>query len=321
MAGVVGVLGAGPPLEHVHAVHSLAEVAPEGLLGGHEQHVAVGGLVDLVADALPHAGQAGLAPLVVVGGVAGHHVGRTFVGLVGLDAVPVHVGGGIGLGHLQRRTLTGLPGADDSGKDAQGGHHRADVDAHVGQYGDAGEPLVVDHRLDQASPRVVGDAVAGHVAVRAGGAVAGQGAEHDPWVDGQEILEAQAQLGQRPRTHGLHHHVGLPDQVAVDLQAVLGLEIQADAPLATVGVEVEQRVALDDGPGHLPDVVAGRRFDLDHVGPQVGQERGHQARSEQGALHHLDSGQWPVGVCAHDRAASPAVGRPWCLVPEGTGQI
>ena len=38
--GVVGVLGAGPALEEVHAVDALAEVLPEGLLRGHEQDVA-----------------------------------------------------------------------------------------------------------------------------------------------------------------------------------------------------------------------------------------------------------------------------------------
>src|SRR5690606_41687703 len=48
----------GPPLEHVHPIDARAEVLPELLLGGHEQHEAVGGLVDLVADALFHAGGA-----------------------------------------------------------------------------------------------------------------------------------------------------------------------------------------------------------------------------------------------------------------------
>ena len=55
--GVVRIGGAGPLLEQVHAADALAEVPPEGLLRGHEQHMCVGRLVQLVADALPHAGQ------------------------------------------------------------------------------------------------------------------------------------------------------------------------------------------------------------------------------------------------------------------------
>src|SRR5664280_2785801 len=53
VAGVVGELGARPPLEQVHAADCLAEVPPEGLLGGHEQHIPpVLGLVDLIAHAI-----------------------------------------------------------------------------------------------------------------------------------------------------------------------------------------------------------------------------------------------------------------------------
>jgi hypothetical protein len=70
--GVVGVLGARPALEEVHAVDALAEVLPEGLLRRHEEDVAlVLGLVDLVAHALDHAGGARGPALVVVGLVAG----------------------------------------------------------------------------------------------------------------------------------------------------------------------------------------------------------------------------------------------------------
>ena len=56
--GVVGVLRARMGLEQVGAADAVAEVLPELPLGGHEQDVAVGGLVDLVADAVLHPGGA-----------------------------------------------------------------------------------------------------------------------------------------------------------------------------------------------------------------------------------------------------------------------
>jgi len=57
---VVGVGRPGPAVEQVHAAGAFAEVAPERLLAGHEQHVAVVGFVELVANAFPHAAEAGL---------------------------------------------------------------------------------------------------------------------------------------------------------------------------------------------------------------------------------------------------------------------
>ena len=105
---MVGVLGAWVRLEEIHAVDALAEVLPEGLLACHEQHMAVTGLVHLIAHALPHAGQAGGAPLVVVGRVAGDLVLRPQVRPLGLDAIPVHVGGSIRLGELHLAPDTGL---------------------------------------------------------------------------------------------------------------------------------------------------------------------------------------------------------------------
>src|SRR5439155_750549 len=53
-----------------------------------------------------------------------------------------------------------------------------------------------------------------------------------------------------------------------------------------VDVEVHERLALHDGPGHLAHVVALGRLDLDHVGAEIGQKRGQLARSEQGAFDH-----------------------------------
>ena len=57
-------------------------------------------------------------------------------------------------------------------------------------------------------------------------------------------------------------------------RARVGAQVEHDAALAAVDVEVQQRDALDDRPRHLADVVARRRLDLDDVGAEVGEVRG-----------------------------------------------
>ena len=203
--------------------------------------MAVGRGVGLVAHALPHPGQAGGPALVVVGRVAGHLVVGAQVGPLALDAVPVHVGGGVGLGHLDLAALAGVAGLYHRGQHRQCGQHGADVDAHVGHVGrDAGEALVVDDGLHDPGPGVVGDAVAGHVLVGAGRPVARQGGEHQAGVGGRQHVVAEAEAGQRAGAHGLHHHVGGGSQVDVGLPPSLVLQVEGDAALAPVGVEVQQ---------------------------------------------------------------------------------
>ena len=179
VAGVVGVLAAGPPLEQVHAADALAEVLPERLFRGHEEHVAVGGLVQLVAHAFAHAGRSRCPPLVVVGRVAGDLGLRPFVGAPGLRAIPVERGGGIGLCDLHPAALARLPGAQHAGEDAERAVQRPGVDTDRDVLRHVAEAVVVVGRCDDAGPRVEGDAVTRQVLVGAGHAVAGDRAEHD----------------------------------------------------------------------------------------------------------------------------------------------
>jgi hypothetical protein len=152
--------------------------------------------------------------------------------------------------------------------------------------------LVVGGR-DEPGPGVVGDAVAGEVAVRAGGAVAGDGAEHDLRVELAQHVVAEAELFEGAGAHGLDDGVGAGDQVLVDGEALVGLEVEGDGAFAAVGVEVQQRDALDDRPGHLADVVALGRLDLDDVGTEVGEVGGDLAGAEQRALDDPNPGEQP----------------------------
>src|SRR3954452_23389037 len=113
---MVGVRRPGPALEEIHPVDPGAEVAPEHLLARHEQHVAVVGRVDLVADALAHARGARRAAYVVVARVAVDLVLGAVVGLPRLAAIPVERGRTVALRKLEIRALAGVAGTNDRGK-------------------------------------------------------------------------------------------------------------------------------------------------------------------------------------------------------------
>ena len=178
----------------------------------------------------------------------------------------------------------GGAGADHRGQDAERPEERAGVDPDGGVLGEVGEPLVVGGDVDDAGPRVVGHAVARVVAVGARHAVARDGAEHDLGVHGAQVVEPDAAPGQRAGPHRLDDGVGRGDQLLHDGDTRLGAQVEHQRPLAPVQVEVHERGALDDGPGHLADVVAGGRLDLDDLRPEVDQGRGDLRRPQGRAL-------------------------------------
>ena len=198
---------------------ALAEVLPELPLGRPGAgRSAVGGLVELVADAVAHAGGARRPAHVVVRRVAGDLGLGPLVGLPGLAAEPVHGGGGVGLGDLEPAALAGGPGPDDAGQHAERAEQRTGVDAHRRVLGDGGEAVLGDLGLHQPGPHVVGDAVARQVLVGAGHAVARDGAEHDPGVDLAELVVAEAAALEAAGAHGLDDDVGVAHQVEVGLR-------------------------------------------------------------------------------------------------------
>ena len=109
-----------------------------------------------------------------------------------------------------------------------------------------------------------------------------------------QVVVAHAAAGQAAGAHGLDHHVGGRGQLLEGGHVLVGAQVHHDAALAPVDVEVHERDALDDGPGHLADVVAGRRLHLDDLGAQVDQRHGDGGRPEGGALEDPDSVQGGV---------------------------
>ena len=100
-------------------------------------------------------------------------------------------------------------------------------------------------------------------------------------IDDFEFVVAETKFGEGSRTHSFDDDIGARDQFSVEVGAFVGFEIKGDAALAAMGVEVKERDIADHWPGHLPDIVAAWRFDLDDISAEVGKKRPHLARSEQ----------------------------------------
>ena len=169
----------------------------------------------------------------------------------------------------------------DAGQQRERPEQRPGMDSHRRVLRQVAVPVVVVRRGHETGPGVERDAVRGQIPIRAGGAIARDGAEHDLRVHLAEPIEAQAALGEGAGTHRLDDGVSVADQVEVHLDALRSTEVEGDAALPAVDVQVQQRVAFDDRPGHAADVVALGRLDLDDVGAEVGEKGRELAGAEE----------------------------------------
>jgi hypothetical protein len=229
------------------------------------------------------------AALIVVRRIAGDLVLGPLVRPPCLRAEPVHRGRGIRLRDLEARGLTRGAGSDDGGEHAERAEQRPGMDAHRRMLRNGHEAVLDLLRLHEPRPHVVRDAVARHVLVRARHAVTRDRAEHDARVHLTKAIEAEASALEPTRPHRLDHDVGPPHEVEVRRHAFIGAQVEHDRPLAAADVQVHQRDALDDRPRHLPDVVALRRFDLDHLRAEVGEVGRDRTGAEHRALDDADA--------------------------------
>src|SRR4029450_7522301 len=82
--------------------------------------------------------------------------------------------------------------ADDAGENAERRVQRPGVDADGGVARNRGQPVGVEGGARDTGPGIVGDAMARHILVGAGRAVAGNGAEDDARVHLAQLLIGQA---------------------------------------------------------------------------------------------------------------------------------
>ena len=121
-------------------------------------------------------------------------------------------------------------------------------------------------------------------------------AVHEPRVDLRQRLVTEAELVEHADAEVLHDHVGVADQFAQRVPVGLLLEVEHDAALRAVdagevaavvmlGVALRERAAV-------AGEVALRRFDLDHVGAEVGeQHRAERAGQRGGEVDDADVGE------------------------------
>ena len=115
-------------------------------------------------------------------------------------------------------------------------------------------------------------------------------------IDLAQFLPTEAVLLGRTGPEVLAEDVGLRDELAQDLAPLLALEVQGHALHAAI-VGFEEGAAHVRQHGHAARRVAALgRFDLDHVGAEIGhQHPGHGARLRGGAGDDLDALKRAVG--------------------------
>src|SRR5262249_15322279 len=249
---VLAADGGGEVAPHVlvHRLHvdERVVVGPAGRAGiGAAGHAAR----DLVV--LPHAG---LAVAVVLDVAAPHEVGH----------------------HLLHRDLheLSLPGAlalDVGGHDGAG---RVHAGAGVADGGAAADWLAIGEagHAHHAAGGLGNHVEALVLVVRAGEPEALDARHDDARVRRAQPLPVEAQALHEPGREVLDDDVGALDHLEKELLAFGLLQIDGDAALVGVEHEEEHRVEARNFGAIAPRLLAARRLDLDHVGPEPAQELG-----------------------------------------------
>ncbi len=123
--------------------------------------------------------------------------------------------------------------------------------------------------------------------------VAGDRAVHQPGIELGQLFVAQAQLFRTADLEVLDHHVAARGQLAGQLQARFALQVQRDRALVAVGAVEVRGIARADAQAPVAGVIAaGRVFDLDDVGAEVGQRhRAHRPRQHARQVQYPHAGQ------------------------------
>ena len=127
---------------------------------------------------------------------------------------------------------------------------------------------------------------------------------NESWVDNAKLLVVEVEVGHGARAQVLDDDVGGRDQLAKDLLAAIRLEVDRDRPLVAVEAHERGALAIDQRRRHAHLVAAVGVFDLDHLGPEVGQLHAAERRRHVVAdLEHADAGERRRAI-AHRRPPS-----------------
>ena len=217
----------------------------------------------------------------------------------------------LALGEVEETALAGAVRLHDGRDHHAGGEQRDDlvgiVDVHAR---DARLLALVAGQRSDARGGVERAAERDVHALRPGVALAGDRGEHQPRVGGAQVLVAQARAIEHAAAEVLDHDVAVLRQIADHALPGLRLEVERQAALVAIG-EAELRRAVPPAVVivHLADdaegIEVGARFDLQHVGAEIGQHgRCVGAGGQKAEVEHAHTGQRTfhgAGLGAKDR--------------------
>ena len=194
---------------------------------------------------------------------------------------------GVEQGHVDVLTFAGALGVAQGGLDGHGGVQAGEQVGHGHAHllrATARQVVAFAGDAHQAAHALDGVVVAGALAVGAGLAKAGDGAVHQAGVDGAQALEVKPVAGHVAHLVVLHEHMGVLHQLA-DQRLAFGLgDVAGDGALVAVGAQVvggfgrvcavtpaQKWRAPAAGVVAAGVAAAGRSFDLDHIGAEIGQ--------------------------------------------------
>ncbi len=120
--------------------------------------------------------------------------------------------------------------------------------------------------------------------------IARNGAGDEPWIHRLQRVVVQSQFLHDSGPEAFQQHIGLPRQLPQDILSFLGLEVQRQGAFVPVQDHVEAAVASELGRPPTDVVAELGVFDLDHVGPEVGEQHGAEgAREESGQIEYGDA--------------------------------
>ena len=282
--GVVGQRRVGRQVSPADGLHEALEDAVA--VAGH-QHLAIGAGVGVGGRDARQRAARGLAHRTegaVLGQQAFHAVED------GLVQRHVH--------HLPApAAMTLVQGGQHADHPMQRGQRVADAHAHPHRW-----PPRLAGEVAQAAHGLGHHPETGFVAVRPGLAVAADAQHDQPRVGRHQRLGRQTEALQRAGAEVLHQHVGLPRQRAHQGLGLGVLQVQRHRALVARLHLPPHRGAVLEQPPLAQRVTAGRRLDLDDVGPEVAERaRGERPRDELAEFEHLDAGQGAGGGLISER--------------------
>ena len=217
--------------------------------------------------------------------------------VAGQDALADQEAGQFALGNVELDALPGAAAFQHRGHHHAGGEDGNDLVGVVQRHaGDRRHAVGGAADGGKARGRVQRGAIGRRRPVRPGFALAGDGGQDDARIGRQQIGEIQVQPFQHAAAEILQHHVSLADQAQEQRPPVGRFQVDPQATLVAVGEAEETGAVPPIGtrraavPG-AEQVDRAARFDLHHLGAEIGEQRGGRSPGgDRAEVEHANAG-------------------------------